>query len=335
METLHSKGYIHRDIKPDNFVVGLEDNTIIYMVDYWLSKPYLHNDNKRHIQFCEGKKLTGTTRYASVNAHLGYEQSRRDDLESLGYTLIFLRKGYLPWQGVPGKTKEERNENISKLKIAITPEKLCNGLPNAFTEYICYCKTLLFKEQPDYNYLKKLFRDCFLKLKLDGPFKFDWNRPKEFHRSDLVKENCHNDEKNNKPEEPNNIEEPKLIEIIKPKFEERKNNTSLFHNKYAAQLLTSDSNGAEINPEENNPLWDFASDRITEGSMFNNYIDNDIPVENPIRYSISVPLFKCSSNYNKMKSFRALSMRITWSINSRIKNIQKFNSSMKSCNKCN
>jgi len=161
VEYVHDKHFLHRDIKPDNFLVGLGKRMDqLFIIDFGLSKKYRSRKNQ-HIPYIEHKSLTGTARYASLNTHLGIEQSRRDDLESLGFVLIYFLRGWLPWQGMIAKTKKETYNKI-KLKKRDTPvEVLCEHFPNEFTTYLHYCRGLRFEDKPDYSYLRYLFRDLF------------------------------------------------------------------------------------------------------------------------------------------------------------------------------
>eukprot|EP00826_Nyctotherus_ovalis_P066524 TRINITY_DN983_c0_g1_i12.p1 TRINITY_DN983_c0_g1~~TRINITY_DN983_c0_g1_i12.p1 ORF type:complete len:256 (-),score=71.40 TRINITY_DN983_c0_g1_i12:239-1006(-) len=180
LESLHTKGFIHRDVKPRNFAMGTEETAgTVYIIDYGLSKAYINPSTRKHIAFAEKKKLTGTETFVSVNAHMGYEQSRRDDLESLGYSLVYLAKGGLPWQGVKAETEKELRKKVYKLKSLMPLKELCSGLAEPFSEYLRYCKTLLFQDKPDYNYLRKLFMNYFHKQNLDKDFVFYWDVPKD------------------------------------------------------------------------------------------------------------------------------------------------------------
>lgn len=130
MEFCHSRNYIHRDIKPENFLMGLnKKSNIVYMIDFGLAKKYRDGKTFHHIPYKENKNLTGTARYASIYSHLGIEQSRRDDLESIAYLLIYFLKGGLPWQKMRGANKQERYHKIMEKKMMIPVEMLCRGLP--------------------------------------------------------------------------------------------------------------------------------------------------------------------------------------------------------------
>jgi serine/threonine protein kinase len=176
IEYLHYKNFLHRDIKPDNFVTGLSAHAKhIYLLDFGLAKKYRDSRNPNsHIPYREDKSLTGTARYASINTHLGIEQSRRDDLESLGYLLLYFLRGSLPWQGLRATTKEEKYAKILAKKRATTIDSLCRGFAPEFALYFNYVRSLGFDERPDYAYLRKIFRNVFIREKFQSDDIFDW-----------------------------------------------------------------------------------------------------------------------------------------------------------------
>ncbi|KAL1474833.1 hypothetical protein MTO96_020476 [Rhipicephalus appendiculatus] len=176
VEYIHSKNFIHRDIKPDNFLMGLgKKGNLVYIIDFGLAKKYRDSRTHNHIPYRENKNLTGTARYASINTHLGIEQSRRDDLESLGYVLMYFNRGSLPWQGLRAATKRQKYERISEKKMSTPIEELCRSFPSEFATYLNYCRSLRFDEKPDYSYLRQLLRNLFHRQGFTYDYVFDWN----------------------------------------------------------------------------------------------------------------------------------------------------------------
>ncbi|KAK1420639.1 hypothetical protein QVD17_22394 [Tagetes erecta] len=175
IEFVHSKSFLHRDIKPDNFLMGLGRRANqVYIIDFGLIKKYRDTTTHHHIPYRENKNLTGTARYASMNTHLGIEQSRRDDLESLGYVLMYFLRGSLPWQGLKAGNKKQKHEKISEKKVSTSIEALCRGYPTEFASYFHYCRSLRFEDKPEYGYLKQIFRDLFICEGFQFDYVFDW-----------------------------------------------------------------------------------------------------------------------------------------------------------------
>nr|XP_043619533.1 casein kinase 1-like protein 3 [Erigeron canadensis] len=175
IEYVHSKGFLHRDIKPDNFLMGLgRKANQVYIIDFGLAKRYRDATTHRHIPYRENKNLTGTARYASCNTHLGIEQSRRDDLESLGYVLLYFLRGSLPWQGLKAATKKQKYDKICEKKLSTPIEVLCKSHPVEFASYFHYCHSLTFDQRPDYGFLKRLFRELFSREGFEFDYIFDW-----------------------------------------------------------------------------------------------------------------------------------------------------------------
>ncbi len=152
---------------------------LLYLIDFGLAKKYRSSKNLQHIQFKNNKKLTGTARYASINALRGVEQSRRDDLEAIGYVLLYFLRGSLPWQGLKVDKKEDRYRKIYEKKKATSPEELCLNFPVEFCQYITYCRNLAFEQEPDYNYLRGLFKKIMDMYGYKTDFDFDWSKEYE------------------------------------------------------------------------------------------------------------------------------------------------------------
>lgn len=180
LEYLHSKSYIHRDVKPNNFLLGKYnrkfDDDRVYVIDFGLSKKYIDERTKKHYDYNECSKFVGTPRYASINTHKGIRQSRRDDLESVAYILIYFLNGELPWQGIRAKTKSEKKEKIKDSKINFDIQMQCVNkelIPQELMSFLEYTKSLEFAEKPDYNYIRSLFEKI---KKKNGYDKFDRSR---------------------------------------------------------------------------------------------------------------------------------------------------------------
>ncbi len=183
IEVMHSQHLVHRDVKPANFVLGLGKSPSVYCIDFGLSTRYRHPRTLQHIPYRENRSLTGTPRYASINNHLGVEQSRRDDLESIGYILIYFLRGSLPWQGMKARNAKKKYRMILEKKQSTSIQQLCQGLPHHFATYINYVRKLDFKDSPNIPYLRGLFHELYRDKKYDtgSTLLWDWTMLKEKH----------------------------------------------------------------------------------------------------------------------------------------------------------
>ncbi|KFY24256.1 hypothetical protein V491_02223 [Pseudogymnoascus sp. VKM F-3775] len=182
---IHSKSVIHRDIKPDNFLMGIgKRGNLVNIIDFGLAKKYRDPRSHSHIPYRENRKLTGTARYASIHTHMGVEQSRRDDMESLGYLMLYFCRGSLPWQGLKAAEAKQKYDSIMAKKMTTCTEVLCHGLPNEFAIYLNYTRSLRFDDKPDYVYLRKIFRDLFVREGFLYDYVFDWTVQKPAEESE-------------------------------------------------------------------------------------------------------------------------------------------------------
>ena len=250
--------------------MGLKENcNMVYLIDYGLAKRYINSVTRQHIPFNEKKSMVGTPRYCSINSQMGCEQSRRDDLESLGYCLIYMLKGKLPWQGVKGVTKREKNDLVLKMKLKISLMELCKGLPREVFKWMEYCRNLKFEEKPSYPYLHKLLHSVFSKTCLKE-FQFDWN----LKRNPSIKKQNDKNNKNNKDSNSVEYEDKhgkpqknisrmitinnlalKVKQDTDKKEHNSKNNKKLNVNSKGELMAKKDANKFKsakcINPEEN------------------------------------------------------------------------------------
>ena len=260
LEFIHSKNIIHRDIKPDNFVLGLDNKShIIYILDFGLSKKFRSSRTHQHIKFSVNKKLTGTARYASISALKGCEQSRRDDLEAIGYVLLYFLRGSLPWQGLHVNKGEDRYKKILQKKRGTSAEDLCKGFPKEFVEYINYTRNLEFEADPDYKFLRGLLTTVLEKQNSQYDFYYDWltekpNITDEIAVERYIKNNpeisLELPEEKKENEEENKINENEKENINIEKYSGLKTDVSLEGNKKDYSKEVSKTDG-EINKHSN------------------------------------------------------------------------------------
>ena len=192
LKFIHNKNIIHRDIKPKNFLIGRKDPNIIYLIDFGFAKKYRSSRTGKHIKFTNLKKLYGSLAFVSRYVIRGYESSRRDDLESFGYMLIYLAKGgYTPWMKYK---KGNINVNflekiITKIRMEMTDENLCKGLPDEFVHYMKYVKQLGFEQEPNYEYLNSLFVSILSKNAINKNLTFFWIKQKPKKKEIILTEN--------------------------------------------------------------------------------------------------------------------------------------------------
>ncbi|OHT01845.1 Casein kinase I [Tritrichomonas foetus] len=206
LESLHSKGYIHCDIRPDVLMTGKRDSSnVIYLMNLNHAAPYivmnnsdsetdsiimdnpndssndesLNNNNiivtneisviGEHVPFTDKNPFSGSLAFASTNAHRGFQLSRRDDLESLAYVLIYLLNGSLPWMTFA------RPADVLYSKMNIPAEDLCGGIPKVFKKFLNHVRCLSFEDRPKYAEYRKLFRELFIKKGYLYDYRFEWS----------------------------------------------------------------------------------------------------------------------------------------------------------------
>ena len=253
LKKIHDNHFIHRDIKPDNFAIGYSDQSQLYLIDFGLAKQYRNAKTLQQKPMQKNKKLTGTARYASINALRGYDQSRRDDLESIGYVLAYLLRGNLPWQGIVVKTKEEKYAKILYRKQSITSEQLFFGFPNELCTYINYCKNLGYEEEPKYDYLTDLFKNIIQnQLHEEIDYKYDWLQ-NDIDLNVNIKENYISVDGGNE----NDLNNLSMVNNLSNSFSNSRNSLSGFNLSFNDNNLDTgyyDEAAEEINNKKDNKL---------------------------------------------------------------------------------
>lgn len=176
LEHIHDKGFINRDIKLDNLMMGAGRNMhTAYIIDFGLAKKVLRS-NGDHIEYRENVSLIGTAMYMSIHAHRGVEQSRRDDMESLGYVFLHMMNGRLPWVGFNAEVNRARYDALGRQKENMSLEDLCSGVPREFLDYFKHVRGLGFKDRPDYTALRRAFQKRMKKEGLEDDGRYDWSK---------------------------------------------------------------------------------------------------------------------------------------------------------------
>ena len=270
IEYIHSKNYLHRDIKPENFLVGYPDSSVIYLIDFGLSKKYRSSRTGKHIKSLKIKKIDGTTNFLSLNAMRGNEQSRKDELESLGYMYIYLAKGELPWSNIKCHKIEDMITKTGIMKSKISVENLCQKLPNEFCQYMNYVKKLSFEQNPDYEYLRNLFKNILFRNKERLDNIFSWVDPRNISKDNIRKRYS------SLPRKRSNTHTRLLRKLSD--FNSIKNKSELSTDIYYTIELSKNNNLKKINNEKDNKEDDVKNNnnyinisKITENNKINNY----------------------------------------------------------------
>ena len=292
LKSLHEKGIIHRDIKPENFVIGPKNKErIIYLIDFGLSKKISNDKILPTIK--ADRNIIGTMRYISMNTHQGYEQGRRDDLESLFYITIYFIKGELPWQNIKCKTRQEKYNKIFEIKKKVTEDgELVEDLPLEMKKILEYILGLNFAERPNYLMMKKAIELILNKLNYSNDLQFDWYNLDFLNYLYLTKNNMN--------------EKEKIKENKKETKEETNKDKNIITNNIAMKLNTINNiNG--YNPKKLKFSYNKKIDNIN-----NSYIRNK---NNPVKQERSKSLMaikriygqnitkKINNEYKKIKTY--------------------------------
>ena len=304
LEYIHSKNFIHRDIKPQNFLMGIKDIDTVYLIDFGLAKKFRSKKGK-HIKFNINNSITGTPRYCSINALRGAEQSRRDDLESCFYVIIYFFRGNLPWQNLKIKSRQERFNKINEIKKNVNYKILCKNLPEELYNFGIYIKHLKFEEDPDYNFMRECFYSILKKINEKNDNNFSWlSQFSENSKSNNIS-NSNTDSKKNMLSYPNiyrqrNSSHKRLYEKIssslEKKFLQKTQENKIINKKTQTQTSNATKDNItlkSINIENNNtgninrsnsyvinPITNRINLKKNNSSLINKIINKNINIKN-------------------------------------------------------
>ena len=250
LKIIHKQGIIHRDLKPENLLVtkNIRDG-LIYLIDFGLSKKYKDLKTDVHIPFKNERPITGTIRYISINTHKGYEQSRRDDLESACYIILYFLTGKLNWDGIKCKTREEKIQKIMEKKEEFKNNKEYKNLSQSFCNIFEYVYNINFDEKPNYEYIFGLINKDLEQFDAETNYErslYDWQSIEfmiepifmieEIKKKKLIEkmkeeEKKREEERKNKEEEDMKVNDDKNKEIINNKTGNNNNRTNNNKNK--------------------------------------------------------------------------------------------------------
>ena len=275
LEHIHRKSFLHRDVKPDNFIMGIGPNShLLYMIDFGFAKTYRDPTTLAHHPMQKGAGITGTARFASINTLSGYTQSRRDDLESLGYVIVYIAKGTLPWANIKCDNKDELYNRILETKIQTTPENLCNGLPAQFEEYIKYIRGMSYEQEPNYKYLRNLFLITLQNLGGKMDFSYDWD-----NRINDININTQNIPNNNINAAGQNLNQSNIVPNIEKVFNDDNTLKINFDNQVKEALQNGIYTQNEINESGIEP---FPMDSMDINDN-NEQIKGNMPIQNGVQ----------------------------------------------------
>ena len=269
LKQIHERGVLVRYMKPENMTIGFGENQkYIYIIDFGLAKLYMKNG--QHIKFREKKHTKGNRVFISINIHSKIQTSRRDDIESLGYNMIFFMKGKLPW------THIKQSHDILEKKLNISLDELCEGTPDEFKDFIKYARNMKFEEEPDYAYLNKLLLKAAEKngIELDK-IEYDWEiLQKKKDNNDIINAIGKNNDNNKHEKVNNNI----LNKNVKDDSEKQINinNNIIFDDNADNEKNKEKNEEKEENKEKINDNENKGNEKNKKGEENNNIINNDL-----------------------------------------------------------